>query len=352
MLPTCGGTMIEELGLGLVRTSAPAKMGEWASLAEELGFDSVWVAEDYFQGGAFSVATACALATTRVQVGIGVVNPFTRHPALLAMETASLDILSQGRITLGLGTGSLGWIRQMGINLASPLSGLREGAQLVRRLLQGEEVTFSGRCFSLNGVRLEGPPYSQRVPIYLGVKGPKALMLSGELLGDIADGVHLSLLTSVPYVRFAKEQIAKGIQKTDGKSAGIPGEIKIAAFLPIVVDRNVRQEVERDRAALRSFIAKYIVLMGVQLILLEAGMTPEQVEGFRKAAQQGEDPSELVTDDLVETFGVVGSPEACVGRLRDYIQAGVNTIIACEVPGIPIEHTARSIAEHIMPRLR
>ncbi len=344
--------MFEELGLGLVRTDAPAKMGEWASLAEDLGFDSVWVAEDYFQGGAFSVATACALATTRIRVGIGVVNPFTRHPALLAMETASLDILSQGRVTLGLGTGSLGWLRQMGINFAAPLSGLREGAQLVRRLLQGEEVTFTGRCFSLNGVRLEGPPYSQRVPIYLGVKGPKALKLSGELLGEVADGVHLSILTSVPYVRFAKEQIAKGIRRAAGSSGEKNGEnteeIKIAAFLPIVVDRNV----EQDRAALRSYIAKYIVLMGAQPILLEAGMTPEQVERFRNAAQQGADPSELVTDDLVATFGVAGSPEACVGRLREYIRAGVNTIIACDIPGIPIEVTARSIAEHILPRLR
>ena len=352
--------MFEELGLGLVRTDAPAKMGEWASLAEELGFDSVWVAEDYFQGGAFSVATACALATTRIRVGIGVVNPFTRHPALLAMETASLDILSQGRVTLGLGTGSLGWLRQMGINFAAPLSGLREGAQLVRRLLQGEEVTFTGRCFSLNGVRLEGPPYSQRVPIYLGVKGPKALKLSGELLGEVADGVHLSILTSVPYVRFAKEQIAKGTriaagrsgEKNEEKTEEKTEEIKIAAFLPIVVDRNVEQEVGQDRAALRSYIAKYIVLMGAQPILLEAGMTPEQVERFRNAAQQGADPSELVTDDLVATFGVAGSPEVCVGRLREYIRAGVNTIIACDIPGIPIEVTARSIAEHILPRLR
>ena len=344
--------MFEELGLGLVRTSAPAKMGEWAALAEDLGFDSVWVAEDYFQGGAFSVATACALATTRMRIGIGVVNPFTRHPALLAMETASLDILSQGRITLGMGTGSPGWMRQMGINFAAPLSALREGAQLVRRLLQGEEVTFSGRCFSLSGVRLESLPYSQRVPIYLGVKGPKTLKLSGELLGEVADAVHLSILTSVPYVRYAKEQIAKGIQKsakTSGEKKGEKtGEIKIAAYLPIVVDRNV----EQDYAALRSHIAKYITLMGVQPILVEAGMTPEQVEQFRKAAQKGEDPSELVTDDLVEIFGVAGSPEACVSRLQDYIRAGVNTIIACEVPGIPIEVTARSIAEHILPRLR
>ena len=344
--------MFEGLGLGFVRTSAPANIGEWASLAEELGFDSIWVAEDYFQGGAFSVATACALATSRIRVGIGVVNPGTRHPALLAMETASLDILSEGRITLGLGAGSPGWMRQMGINFATPLSGLREGAQLVRRLLQREEVTFNGRCFSLSGVRLESPAYSQRVPIYLGVKGPKTLELSGELLGEIADGVHLSILTSVPYVRFAKEQIAKGVEKaarTSGENNGEHnGETKIAAYLPIVVDRSV----EQDYAALRSYIAKYIVLMGVQPILVEAGMTAEQVERFREAAQRGKDPSALVTQDLVDTFGVAGSPEACVGRLRDYIGAGVNTVIACEIPGIPIEHTARSIAEYILPKLR
>ena len=335
--------MIEEFGLGLVRTSSPAKMGEWSSLAEELGFDSVWIAEDYFQGGAFSIATACALAANQVRIGIGVVNPFTRHPALVAMETASLDILSKGRVTLGLGTGSPGWMRQMGINFGAPLSALREGSQIIRRLLQGEELTFEGRCFSLNGVQLDSPTYSQRVPIYLGVKGPQTLRLSGELLGEVADGVHLSILTSVPYVGFAKEQITKGIHKAASSSK----ETNIAAYLPIVIDRND----EKDFAALRSYIAKYITLMGVQPILVEAGMTPERIGLFRNAAQQGKDPLNLVSEDLIATFGVAGSPEECLSRLQDYIQAGVNTIIACEIPGIPIEVTAHSIAEHILPRL-
>lgn len=336
--------MFEELGLGFLKTSSPARMGEWAYLAEELGLDSIWVAEDYFQGGAFSVATACALATTRVQVGIGVVNPLTRHPALLAMETASLDILSQGRVTLGLGTGSPGWMRQMGFPFAKPLTGLRESTQLVRRLLRGEEVTFRGECFSISDIRLESLPYSQRVPIYLGVKGAKALELGGELVGELADGIHLSVLTSVPYVRFAKEQIAKGARRV-GRN---PEQIKIAAYLPIVVDRN------RDRTlpAVRSFIAHYIGVMGTQPILVEAGMTPEQLERFRKAAERGEDASGLVTDALVETFAVVGSPEECVERLQDYIRAGVHTVIACEIPGIPMEDTARGIAEHILPLLR
>ena len=341
--------MIEELGLGLVRTNSPAKMGKWSSLAEKLGYDSVWIAEDYFQGGAFSIATACALATNRVRIGIGVVNPFTRHPALVAMETASLDILSKGRVTLGLGTGSPGWMRQMGIDFTAPLSALREGSQIIRRLLQGEKLTFEGRCFSINGIQLDSPTYSQRVPIYLGVKGPQTLTLSGELLGQVADGVHLSILTSVPYVGFAKERIAKGIHKAASSTAANSSkETNIAAYLPIVIDRND----EKDFAALRSYIAKYITLMGVQPILVEAGMTPERIGQFGDAAEQGKDPSNLVSDDLIETFGVAGSPEACLSRLQDYIQAGVNTIIACEIPGIPIEVTAHSIAEHILPRLK
>ena len=92
--------------------------------------------------------------------------------------------------------------------------------------------------------------------------------------------------------------------------------------------------------------------MGVQPILLEAGMAPERIERFREASTRGADPAELVTDDLLATFGVTGSPDTCLGQLRDYIQAGVTTIIACEIPGIPIEETTRSIAAHILPGLR
>ena len=332
--------MFEGLGLGFIRTSAAEKIAEWASLAEDLGFHSVWIGEDYFQGGGFTVATASALATARVQVSIGVVNPFTRHPALLAMETATLDVLSQGRVILGLGTGNPRWIRQMGFSFESPLARLREATQLVRRLLQGEEVTFRGQCFSLDCVRLEILPHSQRVPIYLGVRGPKAL----ELAGELADGVHLPILTSVPYVRFAKRHIASGARRV-GRS---PEAIKIAAYLPIVVGRDG----DRTYTAVRSLIAKFIGLIGNHPLLVEAGMTPEQLQRFREAAERGEDTSELVTEDLLKTFAVVGSPEECADRLQDYIRAGVHTLIAVEIHGIPMEEMARGIAEHILPRLR
>lgn len=76
---------------------------ELAREAERLGVDEVWLSEDYFERGAFALAGALAVATERVGVGIGVVNPWTRHPVLTAMETSALDELAPGRVLLGLG---------------------------------------------------------------------------------------------------------------------------------------------------------------------------------------------------------------------------------------------------------
>jgi alkanesulfonate monooxygenase SsuD/methylene tetrahydromethanopterin reductase-like flavin-dependent oxidoreductase (luciferase family) len=98
------------LGLALVGEGAAAHAAERARAAEAAGIDSLWFIEDYFQTGAFAIAGAAAAVTTRVDLGLGVVNPYSRHPALLAMETATLAAIAPGRVALGLGTGVRHWI--------------------------------------------------------------------------------------------------------------------------------------------------------------------------------------------------------------------------------------------------
>ena len=70
--------------------------------AEEMGLESFWLSEDYFQAGAFSLAAACSVVTERIKIGIGVINPYTRHPALSAMEASALYDISNGRVILAL----------------------------------------------------------------------------------------------------------------------------------------------------------------------------------------------------------------------------------------------------------
>src|SRR5262249_48680882 len=171
---------------------------------ERAGVGSVWVMEDYFRPGAYALAAATAAVTVRSVIGIGVVTPYTRHPALIAMETATLAALSPGRVALGIGSSNRRWVeQQMGIPFKTPLRGLRESVDIVRRLLDGESVTYTGDVFAANEVTLELPPPG-RVPILLGVKGPRALTLAAE----VADGVHCSILASPAHVRRVRTSTA------------------------------------------------------------------------------------------------------------------------------------------------
>ena len=111
-------------GLALLGRDVPEHAVEWARAAERAGFGSVWIAEDYYQPGAFTLAGAVAAATERITVGLGVVNPYTRHPAILAMETAALAGVAPGRIVLGLGTSNPNWIEaeQPGVRTATAIA--------------------------------------------------------------------------------------------------------------------------------------------------------------------------------------------------------------------------------------
>src|ERR687897_833118 len=105
---------------------------------------------------AFSAARAAATITKRIVIGLGVVNPYTRHPALVAMETAALAAIAPGRVVLGLGSSNRKWIEaQMAIPFKTPLRGLREGVAIVRRLLDGERLTCTGEVFSVHDAALD-----------------------------------------------------------------------------------------------------------------------------------------------------------------------------------------------------
>src|ERR1700687_2563747 len=99
----------ERIGVLLMGADAPRQVVAWARAAEAAGVGTLWVSEDCFYPSAFGLAAAAAVATHRVPIGIGVVNPYTRHPAVLAMEVATLSQLAPERVILGLGTSNRHW---------------------------------------------------------------------------------------------------------------------------------------------------------------------------------------------------------------------------------------------------
>ena len=134
--------------------------------AEKKGYDSVWIAEHYLFRDAFATLGAVALATSRIRLATGVVNPYTRHPAFIAMSVATIDELSNGRAILGIGSGVSFWIEeQMAMKMERPVSVTKESIQVIRRLLSGETVSYKGRTFTLRGMKLGFKTCQADIPI-------------------------------------------------------------------------------------------------------------------------------------------------------------------------------------------
>jgi 5,10-methylenetetrahydromethanopterin reductase len=319
----------DSLGIALLGHGLPGRTTDWARAAERAGLGSLWVIEDYFHPGAYTLAAAAAAVTERLVIGLGVVNPYTRHPALVAMETAALAGIAPGRVVLGLGSSNRKWIEaQMAIPFKTPLRGLREGVEIVRRLLDGQRVTCTGEVFSVHDIALEAPPPAP-VPILLGVKGPRALALAAE----VADGVHCSILASPAHVRRVRATTASR------------KDFRVIAYVPVAVSDDGAQA----RAWMRPLLARYLGALHGQSILEDAGLGPSDTQPFREALAAGRVAAELVTDEMVDTLAVAGTPADCHAALARWAGAGLDGVVAVVPGGAYLAHQLEHLGRELSP---
>jgi coenzyme F420-dependent glucose-6-phosphate dehydrogenase len=208
----------------------PEELVEHAVLAEEAGFDMVVVSEHFHpwvddagaSGFAFSTIGAMAAATSSIEFSTGVTTPLFRyHPAVVAQAAATLDRLSGGRFTLGVGTGEninegpLGYVFP---KYAERNARMTEALEIMRRLLDGEKLTFDGQFYRADRAKLYSPPLGP-VPILMAAGGPKSATLAGEM----AQGV----ITSVKDLAETVERVIDPV-RTAAADAGRPDPIILA----------------------------------------------------------------------------------------------------------------------------
>jgi 5,10-methylenetetrahydromethanopterin reductase len=323
------------VGLVLGSAIAPERLPGLASLAEELGYEELWFAEDYFFTGGISGAAAALGATQRIPVGLGVVSAVVRHPALLAMEIATIDRMHPGRLRAGIGLGVPAWLRQMGIKPRSPLTAMRECVTAVRALLDGEELTTEGRCFSFDRVRLTYTPAAP-VPLYMGVLAPKAMRMSGE----IADGNVLSVLSTPAYIGWARERAAEG-----ARDAGRSGPRVLSTFAFFSVDRDGG----RAKRDVRESIAFYLAAGGRNALTDAYGISDEleaMLESGGADAVAREMPAQWLED-----LAIAGEPDECAEKIRRLLDAGADSVALFPVPSEHSEEMVRAGAADVLPRL-
>ena len=230
-----------------------------ALLAESAGFDSLWVSDHLFldwgkyggptdpQGSleCWTTLSALAASTERVRIGSLTLCNDLRNPALLAKMAASLDLLSGGRADIGLGAG---WYQPeyeaAGITLDRPATRIRrlgEAAEIIARLLEGEEVTFTGEHYQTEGALVRpGPRQSPRPPLWIGGKGDLLLKTAAR----VADGWNFSWIGLFD----TYEERARAADKACEKAGRDPKTLRRSAGVYLLAGTNgadVKRRFER-----------------------------------------------------------------------------------------------------------
>ena len=285
---------------------------EWARRAEDLGYDSIWIAET---GGPdpFVLAGAVAQVTKRVRIGLAVSPVYIRTPATIAAATGTVAQLAPGRFILGLGASSHaivgGW---HGTPFRKPLARVRETVTTVRGMLAGQKSSFDGETLRTHGFRLMVPPPAP-VPIYVGALRPAML----ELAGEIGDGVAVNLFP-VEALAPTREHIAVGARRA-GKD---PEKLEIVCRQQVLVTDDKKGARDLFRTALTGYFAtpvynQYAAWYGFEE---ESAMIAEGFKtGDRELTRKG------MTDRLVDSIAIFGSIEECRERIAAYVAAGVDT---------------------------
>lgn len=332
--------MMIPVGLLVNAEYGPSELIQLGRLAEDLGYSHFWYTDIRLFRECFIGLAALAPHTSRIALGPGVTDPYSRHPAVTAATMATLDELTRGRAVLGLGIGGTSF-KELGITVARPLTALREAVDVIRRLWRGEDVTVQGKVVSLSSGRLQFAPVRDNIPIYFATHGAQVTRLAGE----IADGVLIAN-TMVPaavdfYVAQVREGAAKSERRVDVVDINIRPEVCIAENAGAAI------EVIRRRVAQRLLWTyphwEYLERLHVEL--------PTEIEAIAKGSRSVDEALPFVTNEALYGMGVAGDSEHVAAQIAAAIRPGVTsvTIRAYALPGGSITPIVRSFIEDVMP---
>src|SRR5881296_1008796 len=307
-------TLARRVGLGLAARGDVKDTVAWAERARAAGLESVWFHDSYFERDAVTYATAVASQVDGIKVGLGALNPYTRHPVLLAMTVSALDEMAPERILLGLGSALPLRLGQMGVPYTPDEAAERVSTAIdtLRTLWKGERMP-SGKP-GLPPLVPQFPPV-HRVPIYIaGYRSPMMV-----LAGQKADGYLARPAESIPGLR----KLLRVMNKSAKAAGRDPKDIDVAGYLLTLVADTRRDALNRAK---REPFVIYMMSILSDVTLKRAGFETALRDQIA-AAWRKEDfttAGNLIPDDLLDAFIVCGTRQEVANRAQSYNEAGMD----------------------------
>ena len=316
---------------------------ELARIGDQAGIDSFWLLEDPDGWDALAVLGAVARETQRIRLGTGVVNPYYRHPALIAASMSTLDMLSDGRAFLGFGRGQDEWYRiAMGMDTGKPVRRLEESFDLLRQWWSPElraTAREGATELPVQGWERTIRPIQEALPIYLAAVGPTALRIAARR----ADGVIFNDLSSMEFMREAIHDVRRHAGEVGRDLSGFV----FAARAKALVTDDPEAVYEQRKAT----VAMIHALPGMERLLrskdhdvdriiadVRAAMKTDEVlakgGGFGDLRRAGDLAAarQAIPNDLMRELVVAGSLPEVRARLEEMREMGVTHVFLAQPP--------------------
>ena len=289
----------------------------YAQYAEQRGFEAVWQAESRLVRDAIVPMAAFAAVTSRIKIGSGVINNWTRNIGLLAATFLTLDDLAPDRIICGIGAWWDPLAKNVGVERRKPIKAMRETIEVLRRLLNMERVTFHGEFHHVDGIELDvvhGRREARNVPIYIGATHMGMM----ELAGEIADGVVLNYCVPPEYNIEALKHIEIGVRKAGRRF----DDIDRPQLIVCSIDHDHHRAVQAAKELLTQYLAQ-------QPHIAQASGTPQEtvqkiqtILGWPATKEQIHEAMQFVPDELIERITASGTPDEVRARVEEYNRHG------------------------------
>jgi coenzyme F420-dependent glucose-6-phosphate dehydrogenase len=315
----------------------PQTLLRFSVLAEELGFDSVFIS-DHLQGWrhhgghapfALSWLGALGARTERITVGTSVLTPtFRYHPGVVAQAFGTLGCLYPDRVVLGIGSGES--LNEVPLGVVWPeqkerFARLREAAEIIRALWSGDRVTFDGTYYRLDKATIYDRP-EHAVPLYIAASGPAAARLAGR----VADGF---ICTSGKAPALYSETLVPAVADGAARANRSVADLDMMIEMKVSFDHDLTRAREDTR------------------VWAALALSPEEKVGVEDPLEMERLADALPTERAASRWIISTDPDEHVERIRQYIDLGFRHLVF-HAPGPDQERFLRLYAAEVLPRLR
>jgi 5,10-methylenetetrahydromethanopterin reductase len=329
-----------EFGIGWAAALPPDDFPALAAHAEELGFDRLVVYNDMLFAPPVPPLLDMARATSRIDLCIGCLNPYTMHPFEIAGHVAYLDSASSGRVTYGLVRGA--WLDQIGFDQHLAITAVREASEIVGKVLRGEDDGYEGKVFTIApGLKRFYEVERERVPLQIGTWSPKM----GRLAGEIADEVEIGGSSNPDMVGVVRDHLRPGCAAVGRDADRVPIGLNLVCVID--ADGDAARKVGRNAAAM------YVDVVAPFDTTLD--LDPEFLHRLKAliAAGEVEAAGAMIPDDLLSKFVVCGTPSEVIEHLQAIRDAGAQRVDTSAPSGLSSEKQGMELlAREVVPALR